>query len=448
MSASVATPIRRNRPEPGEVGPIIELTSSLGTWFFAGAISVLVLILTGNIWLALASRIEASFIAVYSSEGVVDSFGALACLLAMFVFASAFLVVRWTEQESSSGRPAAAWCYLLLAVSCFVMVGEEISWAVAPTVGPTGETLDWTLARLVQPRTGQFPVAMGYWAGTLIGWLVIAPILVRWMPSAGRYAQRHRLPVPSRAISRWTLATCLLWVILAFRPGLLLFGPDTLEEPFEASLEWLLLIWAVEEYARCLQWAKRRWSPVLLALIALGLAIGGYQIVQQFVRHGLPASRSHQLFRLALAVDADQEPTKAIELYRQAIAEFELNDSANYGLALILHRQGRLAEAIPYYEKAVLIAPYCWEYHEAVGVAYMNMVTGNSFRRALPHLEKAMELLPPNDPHRADLMLMRERILAFKRAGQEALKVPEVKAKVDEFRQWRQQKIRSVDPNS
>jgi hypothetical protein len=59
-----------------------------------------------------------------------------------------------------------------------------------------------------------------------------------------------------------------------------------------------------------------------------------------------------------------------------------------------------------------------------------------------------MELLPPNDPHRADLMLMRERILAFKRAGQEALKVPEVKAKVDEFRQWRQQKIRSVDPNS
>jgi hypothetical protein len=63
-------------------------------------------------------------------------------------------------------------------------------------------------------------------------------------------------------------------------------------------------------------------------------------------------------------------------------------------------------------------------------------------------LEKAIELLSPGDPHRAELILLKEKVLAYKRAGEEAIRIPAVREKVEEYRRWRRKKVEKVAPTT
>lgn len=424
----------------------VNLASPLSRPLFLILILPLVFVLTGNIWFAMAGQIEASFIAAYNPEGIVDSLGGLFALLSAVSFAATYVTSRWSHGRAVDGRPAASAYYLLASVVCLIMAAEEIHWGTAWSSRVGADS--WSLTSLIQPPSADYPVAITYGTFALIAWLCVLPLASGRIKSIEQFVLRLRLPLPSRLLARMTLGTILLWITLAFEPRLLLFGPIELEEGFEASLEILLFIWSLEEY----QWSRlagnQRWSRVLTILLALLLLVGLSQIIFNFVTRGMPAVRSHRLYQMALQHFEEEDSETAIALFKQSIQVFPGNDGAHYGLARTLLSQGRLAEAIPHFETAVSIAPNQSEYQEGLAVAYINLLTGNSFRRAVPHLEKAIELLSPGDPHRAELILLKEKVLAYKRAGEEAIRIPAVREKVEEYRRWRRKKVEKVAPTT
>lgn len=422
----------------------INLASPLsGRWFLI-LIALLIFVLTGNIWLAMAGQIEAAYIAVYNPEGIVDSLGGLFALLSAVSFASAYVTRRWSPGEVVAGRPAASAYYLFASLLCLIMVGEEIHWGAAWSSRAGFDS--WSLASLIQPPTADYPVAITYGSVVLISWLCFVPLACGRITSFEKVLHQLRVPLPSRLLARISLGVMLVWLALVFEPKLLVFGPTELEEGFESSLEILLFVWSLEEY----QWSRlagnRHWSRVLSILLALFLLLGLSQIVFNFVTRGIPAVRSHRLYQLALEHSEEEDPETVIALFSQSIQEFPGNDGAHYGLARTLLSQGRLAEAIPHFETAVAIAPDQSEYQEGLAVAYINLLTGSSFRRAVPHLEKAIELLSSKDPHRTELAILKEKVLAYKRAGEEAIRIPAVREKVEEYRRWRRNKVEKVEP--
>ncbi|MBX9656022.1 tetratricopeptide repeat protein [bacterium] len=422
----------------------INLASPLSRRHFLILMLPLVLVFTGNIWFAMAGQIEAAFIAAYNPEGIVDSLGGLFVLFGAITFAAAYITRRWTPGEVVAGRPAASGYYLFASIACLLMVGEEFHWGAA--FGSRIGAKPWSLMSLIQPLSADYPVALTYGSVALITWLCVMPVACGRITNLQRIVNQLRAPLPSRLLGRIALGTMLVWIGLVFEPGLLLFGPMELEEGFEASLEILLFAWSMEEY----QWSRiagnRPWSRFLTILLSLFLFIGASQIAVNFVMRGMPAVRSHRLYQQALQHSSDEDSETVIALFTQSIQEFPGNDGAHYGLARTLLSNGRLAEAIPHFETAVAIAPDQSEYQEGLAVAYINLLTGNSFRRAVPHLERAIELLSPKDPHRAELANLKEKVLAYKRAGEEAIRIPAVREKVEEYRRWRRNKVENVLP--
>ncbi len=298
---------------------------------------------------------ELSFMAIYSSEGVVDTLGGMFAGLACCFFVACWRLTPALEAGlSNTGRPARASIYFALAIVCLVMTGEEFSWGgrlVTASAAQGGWGPDFSWAKWMQPKEARLPLAMTYWAAVFLFLGCFLPGLARWSGGFARFAAKQRLAMPSLFVSRVWLVVAILSFYLVFRPREVLSSEADVSEAFETSMEFLILAWSMEEF----RWVRRQRGigrPRLLtaactSIVAASVALAMYDLSTR----GWPATQSQRLFSQGMAADSQNEKQTAIEFYQRSLELYPLNDAAHYALGIALESQNRLPEAISCFEK-------------------------------------------------------------------------------------------------
>jgi hypothetical protein len=385
---------------------------------------------------------ELSFMAVYSSEGVADTLGGMFSLLAMGFFFTCF---RQTPSSSDglpeTGRPARAWCYGALALICLVMAGEEFSWGgrlVGIQSRPGAWGPDFNFASWVQPKAARLPMAMMYWAAGFFLFGVFFPRLALWSGRTAQFWARQRWPLPSLFLSRVWLGFALVSLLLTFNPSDLLSAPSDLSEAFETGMEYLIFLWSMEEYWRVRQKQGTKRSRWLIAFVTASVLGSLSLIAYDLSTRGWPATMSQRLLQQGLAAMNRQEKERSIELLRQSVEVYRLNDAAQYALGVSLDSVGRMAQAITCYENAVRIAPGSADYQVALATAYINVMSGPAIRAAIPHLDEAIRLLKKDDERYASVVSLRGSIEELRQLGDRFIEKPELRAQLDELKKREQ----------
>ncbi|MEQ8211027.1 MAG: tetratricopeptide repeat protein [Lacipirellulaceae bacterium] len=99
-----------------------------------------------------------------------------------------------------------------------------------------------------------------------------------------------------------------------------------------------------------------------------------------------------------LTLSSEQSTEKSIatpaEQYRVALARNPTNDKAHYNLGLILHRQGKLDEAVSHYRRALSVSKNNYDYHNNLAAA---LAAQGKTEDAITHFRLALEIEPNNE---------------------------------------------------
>lgn len=449
-TATSRTPAKPLSEKPA--APAIYLRSPFGrTARLIVVVSVMLIFLLAVVSV-IAGMPTLSYIAIYSPEGLVDSTGAIFCLMASIVFFTAYQAQRQgTAEPVVPGRPARSFFYFLIALLTLVMFGEEIGWGSRMILwfSPAGGVYsELSLGSLIQPKGSKADVAMMYWAGVVITYMCALPIGARISSGLGRFLGQVRLPLPSFFLGMTGTLAVLTSMRLTFNPLLLSFSAHDVDEAFETALEFLMFAWGIEEYRWVRQANNRRWSRFASTALAVVAVVGATGIAFDFATRGYPASQSQRILQQAVtALREDGNEEEAVNRLEESIRLFPANDAAHFALGVLLDGQGRLAEALPHFQWAVKVAPNSLEYQQALAITYVNIWTGASLRASIPHFDAALNLMDEKDPRRLRLAELRANVDTFRRAGEHAAADPKLRARVESWREERRQRLQGSGPS-
>lgn len=332
-------------------------------------------------------------------DGIYETVGALAALAGGLTLI--YVLVRLGRSHTRN-----PW-YLILALLLIILFGEEISWGKR-LVGwsPLAADIDseQTLHNLPAFRTaaqGNLAV-LGLYAA-LVFYLGVLPAAARLLPGVRRLGNRWLIPLPSKAI-----AAALWAALLGFIVSLARLHPQEAGEVWEACVELLLLVLALEIYRAARvesRAAGRRELPVLLGVVVLPLGLVlGYHSLRD--REPL-VSRDHYAGDTLL--DAGQWSAAAAH-YQAALALRPHDARALTKLGYIHLQQEDFSTAGQYLEEALNVAPQRGDAHFLLGVVRTHE---DRLEDAARHLQTAFDL----DPRRSDALLM----LGMVRLGQDRL---------------------------
>jgi hypothetical protein len=415
----------------------IVLRSPTGRWFCIWVIVSTILIFDGSFISNLLGVPELSYMAIYSSEGVIDTLGGMfAGLACCFFIACMRLTPALGVELSNTGRPARASIYFALAIVCLIMTGEEFSWGgrlVTASAAQGGWGPDFSWAKWVQPKEARLPLAMTYWSAFFLFLGCFLPGLARWSGVFARFAAKQRLAMPSLFVSRVWLVAAILSFYLVFNPGEVLSSGADVSEAFETMMEFMILAWSMEEF----RWVRRQraigrsraLTAACTAVVAASVALAMYDLSTR----GWPATQSQRQFTQGLSADSKSEKQTALEFYQRAVELYPLNDAAHYAMGVLLDSQGRLPEAISCFENAVRIAPGSVDYQISLAAAYVNVWSGPSIRAAIPHLNEAIRMMKKQDERYNQVVELRGSIEQLRQLGDRVARNPDLRAKLDQI---------------
>lgn len=214
-----------------------------------------------------------------SEDSIYEVVGATFCLVGGIVFLAA-----GAQRKSSARGPAAplhaAWC-MLFGIGLLGLFLEEISWGQRLFGFESNETIQRLNAQgeynLHNLRVFQDGYSSNWLYLALLGamtaYLIILPILCRWIPLVARGMQVMHFPVPSLGLAAGT-ATGIFFLVIAepLRSGMDWLTVQEASEVLETLIEGCLCSLAVTNY-RNIPTDRRRVSSGRLIILASAFAI-------------------------------------------------------------------------------------------------------------------------------------------------------------------------------
>lgn len=420
MSVSALETSRSNTSKHA-LDPASNWKRPLLRWRFYVVIGVVIVLMSlANKIAQQLAQAEFGYLVLLSKEGVIESLGAMFCLLASLAFLSACFPPQSRLGLTAPSVVRNRLLLVVLVLFSLLTFLEELGWGLRLIVWfmPSwGVDDEFRLTELLRPRTTLKSPIPDYWYMVMVFWGAILPVAARCNSTIGRGLERFGIPTPSLRLGLAWLLACVMALLLLIAPNAFSVTSSQAEEVTEAFFQLLLFAWAYEEYVRA--WPAdlpRRsifWRIVLVAAALLSVGCIVYDVA---TRTG-PSARSQRALNAALELT---DPAARIEAMQRALNIWD-NDFAHYMLANELDDQGRLAEAIPHYVKAARLADKLYTlkgkmpenpkqvstYYWHLGQAYLNARNANFLYQAREALTRASQLDPQNDQIKQELAFVR-----------------------------------------
>jgi tetratricopeptide (TPR) repeat protein len=219
-------------------------------------------------------------------------------------------------------------------------------------------------------------------------------LLLLFLISAGVVAGRRKHPC---------LLVGWLWYLGMLVPvlGLLQVGEQARADRYTYLPQiglYVLVAWGVMEL--CGNWRHRRAVLGFAAMTILAALLAGAYIQTGYWKdsaslwtHALACTSENYLAHnnLGLALAGQGKPAEAIEHYERALQFMPDYAKAHNNLGVALAGQGRLTEATQQYERALQLKPDSAEVHNNLGIALAGQ---GGLARAIEHYERALQLKP------------------------------------------------------
>lgn len=233
--------------ESGRVFVLSGVSQMKREFFYLGLVAAMALmaLLPATLWLVVG-RLP---YVLLNESGMVESLGAIACLLASVFF---FAQAKWRKR----GNHLQAFWAVLFGVGCFFIAGEEVSWGqhlfnfeVPAHIAAQNFQQEFNIhnSKLIQSSNNAWS---SLFMKVLLAYLLIFPLCVVAFPSIYQYFNWLNLPIPSIYIALIALLA-LLGNYVNFK---VVYGATMAEDQFrvgemmESLFQGCLLIVAIESW--------------------------------------------------------------------------------------------------------------------------------------------------------------------------------------------------------